>query len=61
MGNREIKTSNKTKEEIVEGVSLIVNTPSRACEPVLEEEAGLADAGAQLGSFISELRMGLSL
>ena len=30
MGNRDIKTSNETKEEIVEGLSLRVTTPSRA-------------------------------
>ena len=50
MGNREIKTSNKTKEEIVEGVSLRVTTQSRACEQVLEMETDLADSGAQSGS-----------
>ena len=32
MGNREIKPSNKTKEEIAEGFSLRLITPSRACE-----------------------------
>ena len=51
MGNWEIKTSNKTKEEIEEGFSLRVITPSRACEPVLEVETDLADSGAQPGSF----------
>ena len=51
MGNREIKTSNKTKEEIVEGISLRGTTPSGACEPVLEVETDLADSGAQSGSF----------
>ena len=30
VGNRDIKTSNETKEEIVEGLSLRVTTPSRA-------------------------------
>ena len=50
MGNLEIKTSNKTKEEIVEGFSLRVATPSRACEPVLEVEIDLADSGVQSGS-----------
>ena len=50
MGNREVKTSNKTKEDIVEGFSLRVTTPSRACEPVLEVETDLADSGAQSGS-----------
>ena len=30
--NREIKPSNKTKVEIVEGFSLRFITPSRACE-----------------------------
>ena len=49
VGNWEIKTSNKTKEEIVEGFSLSVTTPSRACEPVLEVETDLADSGAQSG------------
>ena len=51
MGNWEIKTSNKTKEEIVEGFSLRVTTPSGACEPVLEVETNLADSGSQSGSF----------
>ena len=32
VGNLEIKPSNKTKEEIVEGFSLRLITPSRACE-----------------------------
>ena len=50
MGNREFKTSNKTKEEIVEGVSLRVTTPSCVCEQVLEVETDLADSGAQSGS-----------
>ena len=51
MGNREINTSNKTKEEIVEGFSIRVNTPSRTCEPVLEvTETDLADSEAQSGS-----------
>ena len=50
MGNPETKTSNKTKEEIVEGVSLRVTTPSRACEPVLKVETDLADSGVQSGS-----------
>ena len=36
MENLEIKTSDKTKEEIVEVFSLRVTTPSRAREPVLE-------------------------
>ena len=53
MGNREIKPSNKTKEEIVEGFSLRLITPSRACEPVLEVETDLADSVAQLGSVSS--------
>ena len=43
VGKREIKPSNKTKEEIVEGFSLRLITPSRACEPVLEDETDLAD------------------
>ena len=48
MGNREIKPSNKTKEEIVEGYSLRLITLS-----VLEVETDLADSGAQLGSVSS--------
>ena len=48
MGNRQIKTSNKTKKESVEGFSLRVISPPRACEPVLEMETDLADSGAQL-------------
>ena len=47
---REIKTSNKTKKDIVEGVSLRVTTPSRACRPVLEVETEMAGPGAQSGS-----------
>ena len=50
MGNREIKPSNKTKEEIGEGFSLRVTTPSCACEQVLEVKTDLADSGAQSGS-----------
>ena len=46
MGNREIKLSNKTKEEIVEGFSLRLITPSRACELLLEVETDLADSVA---------------
>ena len=46
VGNQEIKTSNKTKEEIVEGFSLRVTTPSCACKQVLEVETDLADSGA---------------
>ena len=53
MGNQEIKPSNKTKEEIVEGFSLRLITPSRACEPVLEVETDLADSVAQSGSVSS--------
>ena len=49
MGDPEIKPSNKTKEEIVEGFSVRLITPSRACEPVLEVETDLADSGAQSG------------
>ena len=41
MGNRKIKPSNKTKEEIVEGFSLRLITQPRACEPVLEVETDL--------------------
>ena len=50
VGNREIKTSYKIKEEIEEGFSLRVTTPSCACEPVQEVETYLADSGAQSGS-----------
>ena len=50
MGNQEIKPSNKTKKETVEGFSLRLITPPRACEPVLEVETDLADSGAQSGS-----------
>ena len=50
MGDLEIKTSTKTKEEIVEGFSLRVTIMSHACEPVLEVETDLADSGAQSGS-----------
>ena len=46
MGNREIKTSNNTKEEKV----LRVTTLSRACEPVLEVKTDLTDSAAQSGS-----------
>ena len=53
MGNQEIRPSNKTKKEIVEGFSLRFNTPSRACEPVLEVETDLADSVAQSGSVSS--------
>ena len=53
MGNREIKPSNKTKEEIVEGFSLRLITLPRACEPVLVVETDLADSGAQSGSISS--------
>ena len=56
-----IKTSNKTKEEIVEGFSLRVTTPSRACEPVIEVETDLAYSGAQSGpvsnSWLANLPM----
>ena len=47
VGNREIKPSNKINEEIEEGLSLRLITPSRACEPVLEFETDLADFVAQ--------------
>ena len=50
MGNQEIKPSNKTKEEIVDGFSLRLISPSRACELVLEVETDLADSVAQSGS-----------
>ena len=53
MGNWEIEPSNKTKEEMVEGFSLRLITPSRACEPVLEVETDLADSGLQSGSVSS--------
>ena len=49
MGNLEIKPSNKTKEEMVEGFSLRLITPSRACEPVVKVETDLVDSGAQTG------------
>ena len=50
MGTWEVKTSNKTKEELVEGFPLIVTSPLPAYEPVLEVETDLADSGAQSGS-----------
>ena len=53
VGNREIKPSNKTKEEIVEGFSLRLITSPRACEPVLEAETDLAESGVQSGSVSS--------
>ena len=53
VGNREIKPSNKSKEEIVQGFSLRLITPQRACEPVLEVETDLADSGVQSGSVSS--------
>ena len=53
MGNLDIKPSNKTKEEIVEGFSLRLIILSRACEPVLEVETDLADSVAQSGSVSS--------
>ena len=53
MGNREIKPSNKTMEEIVEGFSLRLINPPCACEPVQEVETDLADSGAQSGSVSS--------
>ena len=51
MGNLEIKTSNKTKEEIQCSIRIFlrVTTPPRACEPVLEVETDLADSGAHSG------------
>ena len=55
VGNWEIKPSNKTKEEIVEGFSLRLITPSSACEPVLEVETDLANSVAQSGSVSSSL------
>ena len=36
VGNREIKPSNKIKEEIVDGFSLRLITPSSACEQYLK-------------------------
>ena len=48
--NREIKTSNKTKEGTAEGGRLSVTTLSCACESVPEVETDVADSGAQLGS-----------
>ena len=53
VGNQEIKTSNKTNEELVEGFSLRETTPSRACEPDLEVKTDLAGSGAQSGSVSS--------
>ena len=50
VGNREVKPSNKTKEEVVEGFSPKLITPPCACVPVLEVETDLADSGAQSGS-----------
>ena len=51
MGNWEIKSSNKTTEEIVEGFSLrLIITRMLA---VLEVETDLADSGAQSGSVSS--------
>ena len=49
MGYREIKPSNKAKEEIVEGLI----TPSRAFKPFLEVETDLADSVAHSGSVSS--------
>ena len=42
-GIREIKTSNKTKEEITEGGPLVVTNPSCACEPIHKVETDVAD------------------
>ena len=53
MGNQEIKTSNTTKEEAIEGFLLRVTTLSCACEPVIEVETDLADSGAKSGSVIN--------
>ena len=51
MGNPEIKTSNKTEEEIVEGLPLeSLSCHAHSFEPVLEVETDLADSGAQSGS-----------
>ena len=50
VGNWEIKTSKRKKEEIVEKFSLILTIPSCACEQVIEVETDLADSGAQSGS-----------
>ena len=55
MGYWVIKTSNKTKEEIVEGFSIRVTTPSRACEPVIEVETDLTGSGAQSGPVSNSL------
>ena len=49
-GSREIK-----KEEIAEGGSLGVTTPSCACEPVPGVETDVTDSGAQSESVNSEL------
>ena len=54
MGNWDIKTSNETKEEVVEGLSLRVTTPSRAyIRASPEVETNLADSGAESGSVSS--------
>ena len=51
MGNREIKTSYKTKEEIVDRLSLrVLPHHAHTLGPVLEVEKHLADSGAQSGS-----------
>ena len=46
LGIPEIKTSNKTKEEIAEGGPLRVPTPLSACEPVPEVETDEPNSGA---------------
>ena len=61
MGNWEIKPSNKTKEEIIEGFYLILITPSRACESVLEVETDLADSVAQSGLVSSSWLVNLPM
>ena len=51
MGNQEIKTSNKTKEEIVEGLSLRVTTSSRAYIRASPE------SGNRFGRFRSTIKI----
>ena len=57
MGNREIKTSNKTKEEIEEGFSLRVTTPSRASEPDLDLAGSRTQSGSVSNSWLVILPM----
>ena len=52
MGNQEIKTSNITKSEIIDGLSLRITTPSCACVPVLEVEQDVPLSGISLDSTL---------